>query len=113
MWNLRRREKESNMRRHGWLALAYVLASANVSAAQEKPALPAGAVARLGTHRLRVPAEITGTAFTPDHRTFVVVYREQDEKKANVVLFEVATGLERKRLDVCNARHAAMARHRP
>lgn len=95
------------------LLVLLLLAVAGPAHAQEKPALPDGAVALLGTHRLRVSAEITGTAFTPDHRTFVVVYREPDEKKPNVVLFNVATGLERTRLDVCNARHLAMARHKP
>jgi hypothetical protein len=38
-----------------------------------------------GTHRLRVSAEITGTAFTPDHRTFVVVYCEPVEKKQSLL----------------------------
>ena len=93
--------------------LAYLLLMATLAQAQEKSALPEGAVARLGVHRLRVPGAIFDAAFTPDQRTFVVVFHERNEKQPNVILFDVATGLERKRLDVASARHVAMARHNP
>ena len=98
------------MRWHGLLALACVLAGATITAAQEKPAMPQGAVARLGVSRLRVPHMILDSAFSPDQRTFVVVIHTQDP---NVFLFDVATGLERKRLDIREARRVAMARHKP
>ena len=84
---------------------------ATIAPAQEKTAMPEGAVVRLGVHRLRVPAAILSAAFTPDQRTFVVVYRE--ENAPNVLLFDVATGLLRKRLDIRNAHHVGMARHKP
>jgi WD40 repeat protein len=101
------------MRRHGWLVLGWVALVTTTTTAQEKPALPEGAVARYGVQRLRVTANIVDTAFTPDGRTLVVVCQEQDEKKPNVVLFDVATGLERKRLEIFKAHHVAVAAYKP
>ncbi|MCI0377681.1 MAG: WD40 repeat domain-containing protein [Gemmataceae bacterium] len=100
------------MRRHVWLPLACVLASATITAAQEKPALPEGSVARLGVPRLRVPEGIFDTGFSPDGRTFVIISRGKDGPW-NVVLFDVATGLERKRINIRDHHEVAMARHRP
>jgi WD40 repeat protein len=101
------------MRRHGWLALAWVLAGATITAAQEKPALPDGTVARLGMPRLRVSGRIFDTAFSPDGRTFVILSHGKKEEQSNVVLFDVATGVELKRLDIRDPRNVAMARHKP
>jgi WD40 repeat protein len=109
------------MRRHGLLALGGILwLATNTLWGQvvnlptlAKPALPDGAVARLGVHRLRVPATIFDAAFSQDHRTFVVVFHEQKENEPNVILFDVATGLARKRLDIFTARHLAVAKDKP
>src|SRR4029453_12933763 len=56
---------------------------------------------------------ILDPAFSPDGRTFVVTFHAKQEDQRNVVLFDVATGLERKRLDIRNAYHVAMALHKP
>ena len=87
------------MRRHGWLALTCVLAGATITAAQEKLPLPEGAVARLGVSRLRVPGHLLDSAFSPDGRTFVITFYVKKDDQPNVVLFDVVTGLERKRRD--------------
>src|SRR5437763_11210577 len=100
------------MQWHGWLALACILAGATTTTtAQEKPALAQGAVARLGMSRLRLPGMLD-TAFSPDGRTFVITFRATKEDPRSVVLFDVATGLERKRLDIRDAYRVAMARHK-
>jgi WD40 repeat protein len=109
------------MQRHGLLALGGILwLATNTLWGQvanmptpAKPALPDGAVARLGVHRLRVPATIFDAAFSQDQRTFVVVFLEQKKKEPNVILFDVATGLPRKRLDIFTARHLAVAKDNP
>src|SRR5258708_3123003 len=109
------------MRLHIGLALGFLLVTGSLTPAQEKAALPDGALARLGVHRLRVQGQIFDSAFTPDGRTLVVVFHEvvtvpslqPKPEKPNVVLFDVATGLERKRLDIRSARHVAMARDKP
>ena len=100
------------MRRH-LLALACTVLIASSASAQGTPTLPEGALLRLGVHRLRVAGAIADHAFSPDQRTLVVAYDEKDPKKPNVVLFDVATGLERKRLNIRGAQHLAMARHKP
>ena len=96
------------MRLHVLLAFSGILLSALPAVAQEMNALPNGAALRIGVHRLCVAGGITDFGFTPDHRTLVVAYDESDPKKFNVVLFDVATGLERKRLKI---RGAAPSRH--
>lgn len=100
------------MQRFAWLALGYALAS-NVAVAQEQASLPEGAVARLGVHRLRVAASILDMAFTPDQRTLVVAFRAIGGQPPNVILFDVATGVERKRLEIVEARRLAIARDKP
>ncbi len=100
------------MRRH-LLALGCFILMTSMAAAQEKAKLPDGAALRIGKHRLRVGGAIADYAFTPDHRTLIVAYDEKDPRQPNIVLFDVATGLERTRLAVRGAKHIAMARHKP
>src|ERR1043165_8630122 len=96
-----------------WLVLGCAWLVTSIAEPQETPALPAGAVVRLGVERLRVPGAILDTAFTPDHRTLLVVYREEDARQPNVVLFDVTSGLKLRHLDIRNARHVAIARAQP
>ncbi len=98
------------MQRLGFIIFICLLVAPTVALAQDK--LPEGAIARLGVHRMRVDRPILDSAFAPDGRTFVVVCDEKDGRP-NVILFDVASGLERKRLDIFGARHIAMARHKP
>src|SRR5687767_12922119 len=96
-----------------FLGLATLLFIAGLAQGQPASGLPNGAVARLGVHRLRLPDVISEAAFTPDQRTLVVAFNERKEQEANVVLFDVATGFERKRLEIINARGLAIARDKP
>lgn len=100
------------MRRH-LLALGCVLFITTLAAAQEKAKLPVGAALRIGVHRLRVAGPIADYAFTPDQRTLIVAYDEPNLRKPNLVLFDVATGLERQRLPITGAKYLAMAKHKP
>src|SRR5262245_42259904 len=99
------------MRQHLLIGFGWIILATASAAAQDK--LPEGAAFRIGTHRLRVTGSISDFAFTPDHRTLVVAYEEHDKKKPNVVLFDVATGLERSRLAVRGVQHLDMARDKP
>ncbi|MBI2807553.1 MAG: WD40 repeat domain-containing protein [Planctomycetes bacterium] len=100
------------MRWHRWLVLLCVLAGATVTTAQERLTLPPGAVARLGASPLRVPEGIIDSAFSTDRRTLVIIFHGAKDQ-CNLVLFDVSTGLERKRLNVRQAQRLALARQKP
>src|SRR5437773_2459243 len=93
-----------------FLAIGCLLLFASIAPAQD--ALPDGAVARIGQHRLCVEGAISSTAFSPDGRTLVVAFAARDNQPS-VVLFDVATGLERKRLNIRGAKLVAIARNKP
>jgi WD40 repeat protein len=57
--------------------------------------LPAGALARIGSLRLRHGAEVEGLAFSADGKVLASVSRD-----ATIRLWEVATGKERSRIDL-------------
>lgn len=103
------------MQRHICLAVGCVMLVTTVAAAQEKPALPDGAVARLGVHRLRVPTWIRDAAFMPDGRTFVVIIGAGKANEPTLVYFDVATGLERerKRLPIRKSGSINLAEQKP
>lgn len=103
------------MRRLLGLALGYLLSISPLATAGEKLALPDGAVARLGEHRLRVPNAIRDAQFTPDGRTFLVVILAGKSQEPTFVYFDVATGLERerKRLPVRKAGYVCLAERKP
>src|ERR1043165_1319749 len=101
------------MSRHGCFILGWVLLVASVAESQEKSALPTGAVAQLGAHRWRLPGSVMDSAFSPDQATLVVLFREQSTGKRLAALFDVATGLERRQLDLVSADRIAIARHKP
>ncbi|MGH2548887.1 MAG: WD40 repeat domain-containing protein, partial [Thermomicrobiales bacterium] len=96
------------MRRIGFTVVCCVAISANLSA-QEAPPLPKGAVARVGVHRMRVPGNIRDSAFTVDGHSFVVVHEPTDEQKENVTIFDVASGLARRRLPISYTYSIAVA----
>lgn len=96
-----------------FLALGCLILITAPTSAQQKAKLPDGAVVQIGMPRLRVAGNITDHAFSPDQCTLVVIHDEKDVHKPNVVLFDVATGLERKRLPIRGAQHIAMARDKP
>ena len=101
------------MRRIDLFILGCTLVGPGFASAQDKAALPEGAVARLGIQRLRVPGSVFAAAFTPDQRTLAVSFHEGSDATPNVALFSVATGLQHKRLDIAGSRILAMARTKP
>jgi WD40 repeat protein len=67
-------------------------------AAAEEP-LPAGALARLGTYRLRHTNRIGAIAFSPDGKLLASAGSEEGGRDHTVRLWAVATGEERRRLE--------------
>src|ERR1019366_6034140 len=98
------------MRWHAGFALGWMLRITATAAGQEK--LPASAVARLGVARVGAAGGGLGPPFPPGGRKLVVAFETKD-RQPNVILFDIATGLERKRLNIRACRHIAMARHKP
>src|SRR5947209_15567345 len=77
-------------------ALAVLLLAGTAAAADPGAALPPGAVARLGTLRLRSDGSgLPAVAFTPDGRSLVTA-----EAGAGLRVWDVASGQLRRHLDV-------------
>ncbi len=100
------------MRRQIGVALAFILLNNLHVTSQEKTPLPAGAIAQLGTHRLRSAQGIQDFVLTPDGKSLIVVLQRYKENESNVLVFDVKTGLPRKRLAIVGANRLAIAAER-
>lgn len=76
-----------------WLALLSSVSAEELRLKQTDDPLPVGAVARLGSNRLRHGDHVWGLAFTPDGRGLLA-----GGSDGSLILWDVATGRERVRL---------------